>query len=418
MKVAIVGSGIAGLTVAHKLHPNHDITVFEAGPYAGGHTHTVRVELDGHTHDIDTGFIVFNELHYPNFTRLLRELGVATQTTSMSFSVRHDPSGLEYSSASPSHLFAQRRNLLRPGFHRMWFDVLRFNREAARLEHVDGDETTVAEFVERQAYSPQFLEQYLVPLGASLWSCPPGTFRSFPIRFVVDFLANHQMLQLSGQPVWRVVKGGSSRYVEALTASFRDRIRLNTPIARVQRQAVGVRLRDGQGGEGCFDHVVIACHADQALDILGNDVRPNERDVLNAFPYQPNDAILHTDASVLPRSRKVWSSWNYHIPERELAAVQVTYNMNILQSLASDTVFNVTLNEENGLDPDRILGRFRYEHPIFTRRRSAAQARHHELIGTNDTSFCGAYWGYGFHEDGVRSALEVCRHLGERRKAA
>lgn len=418
MRIAIVGSGIAGLTAAYTLRREHDITVFEAGSYAGGHTHTVRVEAGGGTHDIDTGFIVFNERHYPLFTRLLRDLNVPTKTTAMSFSVRHDPSRLEYSSASPSHLFAQPRNLLRPGFHRMWLDILRFNYEAPRLEGVDGDSTTVEEYVEGQGYGARFLEQYLVPLGASLWSCPPGTFRSFPIRFVVDFMANHQMLQLSGQPLWQVVSGGSSRYVEALTADFAGRIRLNTPVARLSRRHGGVWLRDAHGGEGIFDHVIIACHADQALRILGHDARPEERDVLGAFPYQPNDAILHTDTAVLPRNRKVWSSWNYHIPAHEADAVHVTYNMNILQSLATDTTFNVTLNDEAGIDPDRVLGRFRYEHPVFTRHRSAAQARHEELIDANHTSFCGAYWGYGFHEDGVRSALAVCRHLEQRRKAA
>lgn len=418
MKIAIIGSGIAGLTTAYTLHPHHEITVFEAGAYAGGHTHTVRVEVGGRTLDIDTGFIVFNDRHYPHFSRLLGELGVQTQKTTMSFSVRHDPSGLEYSSASANHLFAQRRTLISPRFHRMWFDILRFNREAASLEGVDGDTTTVEEYVGNRRYSAQFLEQYLTPLGASLWSCPPGTFRSFPIRFVVDFMANHQMLQLRGQPVWRVIRGGSRRYVEALTRGFAHLIRLNTPVARVRRLDDGVRVRDSGGAEGRFDHVVFACHADQALRLLGNDADAREREILGAFPYQPNDAILHTDPAVLPRNRKVWSSWNYHIPVVDPAAVKVTYNMNVLQTLESDTVINVTLNEEDGIDPARVLGRFRYEHPIFTRQRSDAQSRHHELVGHRRSSFCGAYWGYGFHEDGVRSALAACSRLGQKRIAA
>jgi len=323
MQIAIIGSGISGLTAAHHLHTRHEVTVFEAGSKAGGHTNTVSITAEGRTWNIDTGFIVFNERHYPNFAELLRDLGVATRPTSMSFSVRHDPSGLEYSSASVDRLFAQRLNLFRPGFHRMWLDIVRFNREAAALEGVDGDRTSVREYVEARGFSRQFLEHYLVPLGASLWSCPPGRFRSFPIRFVVDFMANHQMLQLRGQPEWRVVSGGSERYVEALTAPFADRIHLNCPVKQVRREASGVRIRDGRGAEGRFDHVILACHADQALRILA-DPGPLEQEVLGAFPYQPNDAILHTDRSVLPRNRRAWSSWNYHIPAQETSAVKVT----------------------------------------------------------------------------------------------
>jgi len=416
MKIAVIGSGISGLTAAYRLHRQHEVTVFEAGSWVGGHTHTVRVVHEGAAWDIDTGFIVFNERHYPHFTSLLAELKVPTRETSMSFSVRHDPSGVEYSSASARKFFAQRRNLFRPAFHRMWLDILRFNRQARLLEDVDGDNTTVGEYVHAHGYSQQFLEQYLVPLGASLWSCPPRTFRAFPIRFVVDFLVNHQMLQLGDQPVWRVVSGGSQRYVEALTAGFADRIRLNCPVASIERLPGEIRLRDAQGNEGRFDHVVVACHADQALRMLA-DARPHEREILGAFPYQPNDAILHTDTGVLPANRLAWASWNYRVPLEDPAAVNVTYNMNILQGLNAGDVFNVTLNETAGIDPDRILGSFRYEHPVFTSRRAWAQGRHHELIGRENTSFCGAYWGYGFHEDGVRSALTVCREIDVRAAA-
>jgi len=410
MKLAVIGSGISGLTAAYALHRSHDVTVFEAGSYAGGHTNTVVAEAYGRSWNIDTGFIVFNEVHYPQFTRLMQELHVETQATPMSFSVRHDPSGLEYSSASANRFFAQRSNLLRPSFHRMWLDILRFHREAGALQGVDGDNTTVSDYVESCGYGFQFLEHYLVPLGASLWSCPPGTFRAFPIRFVVDFLANHNLLQLRGQPEWRVITGGSARYVEALTSGFRDRIRLNCPVTRITRGISGVRVRDARGGEGEFDHVMVACHADQALRLL-EDPDPVEIELLGAFPYQPNDAILHTDASVLPRRRKAWASWNYQIPAEDPAAVKVSYNMSMLQSLPPPGPFIVTLNEPEGIDPGRALGKFRYEHPIFTQKRSMAQSRHHELIGRRHTSFCGAYWGYGFHEDGVRSALAVCQKL-------
>ncbi len=414
MKIAVIGSGIAGLTAAHYLRRAHDITVFEAGSYAGGHTNTIDVEWQGERHAIDTGFIVFNQRNYPLFTALLEELGVAWQPTSMSFSIRCDRTGLEYNGTSLNTLFAQRTNLLRPTFLRMVRDILRFNREAPALEGVDGDLTTVEEYVQREGYGTQFAERYLIPLGASLWSCPAGTFRKFPIRFVVEFLSNHAMLQVDGRPVWRVIRGGSKRYVEKLIAPFSDRILLNTPVTAVERRQGFIRIRDGRGGEGRFDHVIFACHSDQALRTL-QDATLVERELLSAFPYQPNEAILHTDASVLPRRRLAWASWNYRIPREDAERVAVTYNMNILQSLRSKHVFNVTLNDggdgQAGIDPARVIRRISYEHPIFTANRAAAQRRHGELIGVNRTSYCGAYWGYGFHEDGVRSATAVCGRL-------
>ncbi|MDA0207319.1 MAG: FAD-dependent oxidoreductase [Acidobacteria bacterium] len=416
MRVAIIGSGVSGLTAARGLHRTHEITVFEAAPYVGGHVNTVDVDLGDERHSIDTGFIVFNEKNYPNFTQLLNDLDVASKPTSMSFSVRCDQTGLEYNGTSINHLFAQRTNFLRPRFYKMVRDILRFNREAAELLAGSGDDLSVADYLETNRYSEAFAEKYLIPLGSSLWSCPAGTFRNFPIRFVIEFLSNHAMMQVDGRPTWRVVAGGSQRYVEKLIVPFENRIRLNTPVKSVQRHANRVRIVDASGVAGDFDHVVFACHSDQALRLLQAPTT-KEIELLAAFPYQRNEAVLHMDASVLPKRKLAWAAWNYHIRRDGAEQAAVTYNMNILQGIRSRRMFNVTLNDDDGIDPGLIIRRIIYEHPIFTDRRGEAQQRHGELIGPNRTSYCGAYWGYGFHEDGVRSGLAVCNALDQARAA-
>lgn len=415
MRIAIIGAGISGLTAAHHLQAMHDVTVLEAGGYAGGHTHTVDVVVAGRPYAIDTGFIVYNETHYPLFTALLADLGVATQPTDMSFSVRSDRSGVEYSSASLDGFLAQRRNLARPSFLRMLRDIVRFNRLAAS-DALPDDTLTVADYAARHHFSDAFVDEYLIPLGASLWSSPPTRFRSFSIRFVIEFLRNHAMLQMTGQPVWRVVRGGSRRYVEALLGRFRGQLVLNHPVLGVRRMADRVLVQDMTGAEAAFDHVVFACHADQSLQLLA-DPSAVERELLRAFPYQHNEVLLHTDVGVLPQSRRAWASWNYHVPATDRETVSVTYNMNRLQGLEAPEVFNVTLNDHGVVRPERVLDRFIYEHPIFTPGRDAAQRRHAELINVNRTSFCGAYWGFGFHEDGVRSGLAVASQLAARRAA-
>jgi predicted NAD/FAD-binding protein len=412
-RIAIVGGGIAGLVCADRLRDRHDVTLFEANDYIGGHTNTVDVTLGGERHAIDTGFIVYNESNYPNFTRLLDRLDVATQPTTMSFSVRCDRTGLEYNGTSINRLFAQRRNLFRPRFHRMIRDILRFGREATEVLDDDGERLTVGDYVSERGYGAEFVEHYLVPMGASIWSCPPSTFRAFPIRFVVEFLRNHAMLDVSGRPQWRVVRGGSRCYVDALTRPFTDRIRLKTPVRRVRRHADRVEITAGRDGVEVFDHVIFACHSDQALRVL-EDPSPTERELLAAFPYQRNEAVLHTDRSVLPRRRLAWAAWNYHLRRDDPSAVAVTYNMNILQRLASRHTFCVTLNDDAGIAPERVIQRFDYDHPVYTTGRAAAQRRHHEVIDASRTSFCGAYWGYGFHEDGVKSALRVANAFGRR----
>lgn len=406
MKIAVIGSGVSGLVAARELHEQHEVTVFEAARYVGGHVNTIAVVVGDEHHSIDTGFIVFNELNYPHFTRLLRQLDVPSKPTQMSFSVRCDRTGLEYNGSSLNQLFAQRSNLLRPAFFGMVRDILRFNREARQVLNGVADDVSVEEYLSANSYGEAFAEKYLIPLGSSLWSCPAGMFRRFPMRFVVEFLSNHAMLQVDGRPTWRVIQGGSKQYVERLIAPFKSRILLNNPVQTVERTARSVRIVDAAGASGEFDHVVFACHSDQALGLLQSPT-VTETALLNSFPYQRNEAVLHTDTSVLPQRRRAWAAWNYHIRRDSSEHAAVTYNMNILQGIKSRHVFNVTLNDDEGIDEASIIRRIIYDHPIFTDRRAEAQRRHGELIGPNRTSYCGAYWGYGFHEDGVRSGLAV-----------
>lgn len=416
MRIAIIGAGISGLTAAHVLAREHDITVLEAGDHIGGHTNTLTVDLGSGPCHVDTGFIVFNHRTYPSFTRLLAKLGVRSQKSSMSFSVRCDRTGLEYGSDIPGGLFAQRRNALRPSFLRMLADIARFYRTAPALlggsqPGVTATELTVREYLRSARMSREFAEHFLIPLGASIWSCPAHRFSEFPMRFVVRFMHNHGMLTIRENLEWRVIRGGSWRYVQALTRPFRDRIRVRTPVAAVRRYPGHVAVVPEAGPPEPYDHVILACHSDQALAML-EDPSPLESEVLAAFPYQENHVALHTDESVLPRHRRAWSSWNYRIPSVEDERVSLTYYMNRLQSLHAPRAACVTVNGQDRIDPGKILARFRYHHPVFTTHSPRYQAMHKELIQRNRTSFCGAYWGFGFHEDGVKSALAVCRAFG------
>jgi len=410
VRIAIIGTGISGLTAAYHLCAHHELTLFEAGSHIGGHTNTIAVELDGERHAIDTGFIVFNDWTYPNFTALLDELGVASQPTEMSFSVRCDRTDLEYNGSHLNGLFAQRRNLIRPSFHRMLRDILRFHREAPALLEEPNSEPTVGEYLEQKRYSREFAERYLLPMGSAIWSCPTAKFSQFPMRFIVEFYKNHGLLSISHRPTWRVICGGSKTYVAALTRSFRHAIRINAPVSRVQRQRDCVMVTSSGGRLESFDHVIFACHADQALRLLADPVDA-EREILGTFPYERNIAVLHTDTSVLPRRKRAWAAWNYHIQGEDSSRATVSYNMNILQRISSRHVFCVTLNGEERIDPAKIIRRIVYEHPVYTTKRTIAQSRQSELLVSNRTSFCGAYWGNGFHEDGVRSGLDVCRAL-------
>ncbi|MBS1213844.1 MAG: dependent oxidoreductase [Proteobacteria bacterium] len=410
MKIAIIGSGISGLVAAHHLHEAHDLSVFEANDYVGGHTHTHSIELGGMTWSVDSGFIVFNDWTYPNFIALLDELGVQSQPSSMSFSVKCERTGLEYNGTSLNSLFAQRRNLLRPSFLRMVRDILRFNQEAPKLLETGDDRLTLAQYLADHAYSKAFRDHYIVPMGAAIWSANPAGMLDFPAKYFVRFFHNHGMLSVNRRPVWRVVRGGSHSYVEPLTRGFGDRIRLGTSIDRVTRSPSGVFVKPRGTEAEQFDAVVFACHSDQALAMLA-DASAEEREILAAIPYQENEAILHTDISVLPRKRLAWAAWNYHIRHDTRDRVAVTYNMNILQSLAAAETFCVSLNYGEAIAPNRIIRRTVYHHPVYTPAGVAAQQRHGEISGKNRTYYCGAYWGFGFHEDGVNSALRVVEQI-------
>jgi predicted NAD/FAD-binding protein len=404
-RIAIVGTGIAGMTAARRLHDaGHDIAVFEANDRFGGHTATVDVDLDGRHYAIDTGFIVFNDWTYPNFIALLEEIGAEWQWSNMSFSMRCERTGLEYNGTSVNSLFAQRRNLLRPSFLRMIADILRFNGSARELLRSGDDRTTLAEYLRTQRYSQPFIERYIVPMGRAIWSATDEAMLDFPARFFVDFFDRHGFLNVNNRPVWRTLKGGSREYARKLVAPFLDRIRLSSPVVRVSRDPDGVHLRTAGGPPERFDHVFIACHSDQALAML-EAPSAAEREVLAAFPYQANDCTLHTDSSLLPRRPLARAAWNYHMLERPQSRVALTYDMNVLQSIPGPDSLLVTLNREQDIDPAKILGRYTYHHPVYTPGAVAAQARRHELSGLNRTFYCGAYWRYGFHEDGVVSAL-------------
>ena len=410
MKIAIIGSGIAGNVVARRLHRHHEVTVFEAAAHIGGHTHTHAVEIDGEHQQIDTGFIVFNDWTYPNFIGLLDELGVASQPSAMSFSVRNEGSGLEYNGTTLDTLFAQRRNFFKPSFYRLIRSILRFNREAPALLTGDG-EIALGDYLRQNRYPQVFIDNYLVPMGAAIWSTDPASMRAFPARFFVRFFHNHGMLSVDKRPQWRAIRGGSARYVEKLVAPFRQRIRLNAPVERVQRSANGVTIKVHGAEQEHFDQVFLACHADQSLRMLV-DASPLEHAVVGAIPYQENEAVLHTDTSLLPRKHRAWAAWNYHLPnDGGDDRATLTYNMNILQSLKSRSTFCVSLNRTAQIAPDKIIKRLTYHHPLYTPEGVAAQQRQHEVNGVNRTYFCGAYWRYGFHEDGVVSALNALKHF-------
>jgi len=412
MKVAVIGSGIAGNVAAYKLRKEHDITVFESGSYVGGHTNTMDVYEDDRALAVDTGFIVFNDRTYPNFIRLLEEIGQESQPSEMSFSVQADDGRVEYSGSSLNGLFAQRKNLLRPSFYRMIRDILRFNRTTLpNVDRLDGAET-LRNYLLENGYSKEFIDHYLIPMAAAIWSAEPGSVLEMPVKFLVRFFANHGLLQISDRPVWHVIKGGSREYVNKLVAGHQDRIRLNSPVQSIRRTDDYVEVHSATGGSERFDYVFVACHSDQALSLL-QDASPMEREVLGAIHYQSNEAILHTDASLMPRKRCAWSAWNYHIPRDSARHVAVTYNMNILQGLKANKQYLVTLNNDRHIDPGKVIRTVQYEHPVYSRESVAAQRRQSE-INEDRTFFCGAYWRNGFHEDGVVSALSALGHFEER----
>jgi predicted NAD/FAD-binding protein len=418
MKIAIVGTGISGLVAAHRLHPRHEITVYEAEARLGGHTNTVRVAEPGGELWIDTGFIVFNDRNYPRFEALLAELGVAAQPSHMGFSVSDGRGRFEYS-GTPWGLFARPSHLVSPRFWRMLGDWRRFNREARGLIGMNGTAPSLGAWLEQGGFSSQFVERLIVPQAAAVWSADPDQMWSFPASFMAEFFENHGMYSLRDRPRWRTVRGGARSYVEAIAEPWRERVRLGAPVRQIERGPDGVRIE----ADGCeserFDQVVIATHSDQALALLADPSRA-EREVLGAIPYQRNEAVLHTDASLMPRRRAVWSSWNFHLrePGGPARGSTVTYWMNKLQRLRSRHQYFVTLNRGEEIDPAKVLRRFSYDHPVYTREGVAAQARHAEISGVERTHYCGAYWGWGFHEDGVVSAERAVEQIERARQTS
>lgn len=411
MKIAIIGSGVSGLVAAWLLHKKHDIVVFETNDYIGGHTHTIDVHRQHGDYAVDTGFIVFNEQTYPNFCKIIQQLGVESQPTEMSFSVCCRQTDLEYNPSSLSTLFAQKKNLLSPSFYRMVYEVFRFGNEFDRLLMLDHDETELVHYLQKKGYSNRFIDKFIVPIGSSLWSANPTQFKKFPLQTFVRFFKNHGFLNIKNPIQWRVIKGGSQRYVEKMTPSFADTLRLSLPIKNVSRQQDYIEVEHAAGKEQ-FDHVIFATHSDQALKLL-SEPTDKEKEVLGAIPYQENKTVLHTDTSILPTRRNIWASWNYLVPEEKTSKATLTYDMNILQSIKAPEEFCVSLNLSQGLDHDRIIGAYDYQHPVYTPASAMAQKKHEAISGIDRIHFCGAYWGYGFHEDGVNSALAVCNYFGE-----
>lgn len=412
-RIAVVGAGIAGLSAAWLLSRAHAVTLFEANDYLGGHTHTVDVTLDGITAPVDTGFLVFNERTYPNLIALFDHLGVPSTASDMSFSVRLEAEGIEWAGSSLATVFAQRRNLLRPAFWGMLGDILRFNREATALAHrTDASAQSLGEFLDAGRYGRAFRDWYLLPMAGAIWSCPVSAMLRYPARTFFGFCANHGLLQVSDRPQWRTVTGGARSYVEKMAAAIAD-VRLNAPVVSVLRHPRGAEVRLAGSSTEHFDAVVLACHSDQALRLLG-DADVAERRLLGAIAYQDNDVVLHTDERFLPRRRSAWSAWNYHADRGADPArpVGVSYLINKLQPLPFERPVIVTLNPASEPCAECVIDRYRYAHPVFDLGSIAAQARLPQLQGRYNTWYCGAWAGYGFHEDGLKAGMAVAAALG------
>lgn len=405
--IAIIGTGISGLTCAHHLAPHHNLTLFEAEDYVGGHTHTVRVEKEGEVSDIDTGFIVFNDNTYPEFIKMMDSLGVRYQPTEMSFSVRNDALDLEYNGNTINSLFVQRRNIFRPKFLGMIRDIVRFNKE---VRHAAKDEQlTIGDFLASGRYSALFKENYLLPMISAIWSMGLQSCKDFPLQFFVRFFDNHGLLNILDRPQWNTIVGGSSSYIEPLTAPFKDRIKTGTPVLRVERDDDAVHIVTRSKTES-FDQVIFACHGNQALSLLSSPTT-SEETVLRPFRTSKNSVVLHTDTSFLPKRIRGWASWNYNMVDSAKEQTALTYNMNILQRLSKKYTYLVTLNQE--IAKEHILGEFTYHHPIFSLEAIKAQAGWELISGKNRSHYCGAYWFNGFHEDGVKSGLRVKNAIEE-----
>ncbi|NRD74261.1 FAD-dependent oxidoreductase [Shewanella sp. VB17] len=412
-KIAIIGSGISGLTCAYLLDKTHTVTVFEKNDYVGGHTATVDIEYEAENYQIDTGFIVFNDRTYPRFNTLLQHLGVERQATEMSFSVHHRGSGFEYNGHGINALFAQRRNILKPKFWRLIFDIIRFNNTCKALYESDEipAELTLGEFIEQHHFSEFFSQHYILPMGAAIWSTSLAKMKDFELTFFIQFFYHHGLLNIVDRPQWYVVSGGSRSYVKKLTEQLTQQVVLQASISGITRRHQQVQIHFDDGRVEVFDEVILACHSDQALALL-RDPSDDEIRVLSGIPYQSNEVVLHTDHTLLPARKLAWASWNYMLDDKQESPSCVTYNMNILQGIKSDTVFCVTLNQTSYINPEKIIRRFEYDHPVLASDTVNAQKQRDVICGQQHTHFAGAYWYNGFHEDGVHSALDVTERFG------
>ena len=410
MKIAIVGSGISGNTIAHLLHKKHNITLFEKNNRIGGHSHTHNIEINGSPISVDTGFIVFNKKTYPLFSSLLRELDVAHEDSKMSFSVFSKKTGLEYNGTSLNTLFSQRRNIFKPKFIKMIFEILRFNKESLGLL-ATSKELSLGDYLAKNAYSDYFLKNYILPMGSAIWSSNLETMIKFPAKFFVTFLHNHGMLNINNRPQWLTISNGSKSYVQKLCHPFIDKIRLNSNIKFIERKSNKVIVHSKYGSEN-FDYIFMACHSNEALAIL-KDASNNEKEILGAIPYTNNEVYLHTDSTIMPKYKLSWAAWNYNIDSKESEPITLTYNMNILQNIKIETPVLVTLNPKGCIDPKKIIKKLNYAHPTFSIDSINAQKKHHIISGINRTFFAGAYWGNGFHEDGVKSAYDSVKQLNQ-----
>ncbi len=410
--IAIIGSGISGLTAAYLLSKKHHVTVFEKNAIIGGHTATVDIEKEGKSYALDTGFIVFNDKTYPNFLALLDEIGVSKQATEMSFSVHNCQTGLEYNGHNLNTLFAQRRNVFRPKFWQLILEILRFNKLCKSVfeqqNYHAGD--TLGKFLAENKFSDFFAEHYILPMGAAIWSSSLAQMEDFEFRFFVQFFHHHGLLNIADRPQWYVIPNGSRSYLAPLCEPFKNNIKVNAHIKGITRNNDKVHLHFYDAPGQTFDEVVIACHSDQALALL-TDASEDEKTILSAMPYSTNSVILHTDKNLLPKRKKAWASWNYQLSTDREKAASVTYNMNILQGINSEHTFCVTLNQKEDINPNAILREFTYHHPIFSTHSIKAQQQRSVICGQNHTHFAGAYWHSGFHEDGVLSAVEVAQRF-------
>ncbi len=415
MKIAIIGSGISGLTCGYYLHKDHDVTVYEANDYIGGHTATVDVEIGGEDYAVDTGFIVYNDRTYPNFIKILKEIGVSTTPTQMSFSVSNASKNLEYNGHTVGTLFAQKSNLFNPRFYKFIFEIIRFNKLAkASVNDKSEDQVTLGDFLTQHRFSDYFCENYILPMGAAIWSSTLADMRAFPLGFFLRFFLNHGLLDITNRPQWYVIDGGSRSYIEPMTKGFKDNIRLNSPVSSITRIPDGV-LVESKGVSERYDHVIFASHSNQSLKML-SDPTETETQILQDMAYQSNEVVLHTDTKMLPKRKSAWAAWNYRLEgsaDEETRLPSLTYDMNILQHIESEHTFCVSLNCSDKIDKDKVLRTFLYDHPVFTTQSLAAQKRKHEIDGQKNTWYCGAYWYNGFHEDGVRSALDVVKGIEE-----